>query len=159
MKLHAHVTVYVPRPPRAVFDAAVASENMSRLLLRFGPIPGVVRVELPEGKQLVAGITRSVFMTDGTTMHEEVIVVLPPTAASPGRHEYRWAHAPAPPFSLLIKGAHAVWTFRAEREGTRVDWYYTFDLTTPLAYVLAAPAIALFRRWMDRALGRLGDLK
>lgn len=159
MLLHTRVSLYVPRPPLAVFDAAVASDNMPRLLLAFGPIPGVARVELPAGSALAAGVSRQISLTDGTTMQEEVMALQPPSAAGPGRHEYRWKHPPAPPFSLLIRGAHAVWTFRAEGDGTQVDWLYTFTPTNALGYVLATPVIALFRRWMQRGLTRLHDLK
>lgn len=158
MQLVARVSVFVPRPPQAVFDYAVANENISQLLQKFGPIPGVSSAHIPPGQSLAAGVHREVAMTDGSKMHEELIAVQPPSAGQPGRHEYRWLHPPAPPFSLLIKGAHALWTFTAERDGTRVDWTYTFTLTTPVAYPPAALAIAIFRRWMDRALARLRDV-
>ena len=155
MKLDARVTVYVPRSPQEVFDFAVANENMPGLLRVFGPIPGVIKVELLDGSILSKGARRLVSMSDGTTMREEVLELTPPTSSTPGRHEYRWMHAPAPPFSLLVKSGHADWTFSAERDGTRVNWDYQFELTSPLAYPLAAPAIALFRGWMQRAIDRL----
>ena len=45
-----------------------------------------------------------------------------------------------------------------ERYGTRIDWSYEFELRTPLAYTIALPMSALFRRWQKRALARIRDL-
>jgi hypothetical protein len=36
--------------------------------------------------------------------------------------------------------------------GTRVTWNYVFELQSPLAYPLALPIIALFKRWMAQGL-------
>ena len=155
MQLDAHVTAYISRPPPEVFDAAVACEKMPHMLRSFGPIPGVTKAELLEGKSLAPGVRRQVSMTDGSKMMEEILAIQPPSSSAPGRHEYRWMHAPAPPFSLLIRSGHASWAFTPERDGTRVDWRYKFELTTLFAYPLAVPAIALFRRWMQQGLDRL----
>lgn len=150
MKLDTRATVHVQRPPEEVFDFAVANQSLPRLLLPFGPIPGVTAVELIEGSELRAGGRRRVSMTDGSAMIEEILAL-----DRPLRHEYRWTHPPPAPFSLLIRSGHAVWDFAPERGGTRVEWRYTFELTSPLALPLAAPAVALFRRWMGRALERI----
>jgi uncharacterized protein YndB with AHSA1/START domain len=155
MKLDARATVHVPRPPEQVFDFAVANQNLSRMLQRKGPIPGVTGAELiaegeSGGTELRAGARRRVSMTYGSTLIEEVIAL-----DRPQRHEYRWAHPPPPPFSLLIRGGHATWTFVPDRGGTRVDWLYTFELASPLALPLAAVAVALFKSWMGDGLARL----
>lgn len=150
MKLDARATVHVPRPPEEVFDFAVANQNLSRMLQRKGPIPGVTGAELVEGSELRAGARRRVSMTDGSSLIEELIALDRPRV-----HEYRWAHPPPAPFSLLIRGGHATWTFKPEGGGTRVDWLYTFELASPLALPLAAVAAALFRSWMQQGLARL----
>ena len=58
----------------------------------------------------------------------------------------------------LVRRGEASWTFAPEGDGTRVVWHYTFELTSPLAYPVAALVMILFRRWMASGLERLAAL-
>jgi uncharacterized protein YndB with AHSA1/START domain len=144
MKLSTRASVEVSRPPEAVFDVATDPARIPGLMKKLGPIPGVLGID-PE-----TGSTRAVRMSDGSTMREEVTV-----ADRPRDYRYRWLNPPKAPFSLLVRGGAADWSFRPNRGGTTVDWTYTFELTTPLVYPLAAPVILLFNRWMRAALAEL----
>jgi hypothetical protein len=155
MQIRVAAAVEVERPPGEVYDFAVAEASFPRLVHALGPIPGIVRVEMEGGRPLERGAHRRVTMSDGSEVLEEVL-----DAERPRRHRYRWLRPPAPPFNLLVRTGEGDWRFSPAGGGTRVDWTYTFDLTSPLVYPLAAAALALFRRWMQRALDRIpGELQ
>jgi hypothetical protein len=155
VQLKVHASHDIAAPPEKVFDFAVALENLPRILQGYGPIPGIVAIELlPDGpRPLATGSKRRVRMSDQSEILEEVL-----TLDRPHRHGYRWLNAPAPPFSLLVRRGEAEWLFAASSRGTRVDWTYTFELTSPLAAPLAAVVMVLFKRWMQRGLERIGPL-
>src|SRR5688572_9277638 len=125
MKLTTRATIEIPRPPEAVFDVATDHGRLPGIMKKTGPIPGVVSIE-PE-----AGAKRAVKMSDGSVMREEI------TASDrPHSYRYRWLNPPAAPFSLLVRSGESDWRFAAAGAGTRVEWTYTFGLTSPLAYPL-----------------------
>ena len=78
----------------------------------------------------------------------------PPTSPRSCTAAYRWLKPPAFPFSLIVRHGEGDWHFSAANGGTRIDWEYTFELTSPLAWPLAAAVMLIFRRWMQRALLR-----
>ena len=55
----------------------------------------------------------------------------------------------------MIRGAVAVWCFAPNARGTRIDWNYCFELTSPLAAPVALLVIAIFKRWMQRGLSEV----
>ena len=60
------------------------------------------------------------------------------------------------PFSWLVRHAVSDWRFAAAGTGARIDWTYTFTLTTPLAWPFARIAVWLFGRAMD---GNIAGIK
>lgn len=149
MNLHTQTSATASGKPDAVFGRAIDSARFPAMYLAFGPIPAIVGVdELGAGPAL--GSKRRVKMSDGSAIEEELVVFERPT-----RYGYRWLTRPKPPFGWLIAGAVADWTFSPDGDGTRVDWGYTFTLTSPLAAPLALIVMAIFRRWMAKALARL----
>jgi hypothetical protein len=151
VKLKVHASHVVGAPTEKVFDFAVASENLPRILRGLGPIPGITSIEMLDGAALAPGARRRVRMSDGSDILEEVTAL-----DRPRRHSYRWLNAPAAPFSLLVRRAEADWIFTASAQGTRIEWTYRFELTSPLAAPLAALVMILFKRWMRRGLERIG---
>jgi hypothetical protein len=147
VKLRARAEVHVPKPPEAVFDFATACETFPRILLPLGPVPGIAKAEMLGAGAPRAGARRRIGMTDGSTIDEEILAF-----DRPGLHRYRWLNRPAPPFSWLVRGGEAEWTFAPSQGGTRIVWTYAFELTTPLVAPLGAAVIAVFRRWMMRGL-------
>jgi hypothetical protein len=142
--------VDVDRPVDEVYDFAVAADNFPRLLRALGPIPGIALITMEDGRPLEDGAQRSVTMSDGSVVRELIVA-----AHRPSRHCYRWTEPPAAPFNLLVRPAEGDWRFHPTGRGTRIDWVYTFDLTTPLAAPLAALVLLLFRRWMQHGLDRI----
>jgi hypothetical protein len=152
MQLHTVAKVSIPRPIERVFDFAVDGANFARIMQPLPPIPGVAGCELIDAPAPTPGVKRRVTMTDGSVVLEELLEL-----ARPERQRYRWLNAPAFPFSLLVRGAEARWTF-AERLGqTAVEWHYTFELTSLLAYPAARLVVFAMRRWMAQALEGLRD--
>jgi uncharacterized protein YndB with AHSA1/START domain len=152
MKLETRASVEIDRPPDVVFDVATDAASMPRFLLARAPIPGVVAVEM-EGPAR-AGARRRVSLSDGSVMGEEITVL----DRDAGAYGYRWLDRPPAPFSLLVRGAEARWTFSAAGAGTRIDWVYALELTSRLACPPALVARWLFRRWMAAGLATLRGL-
>jgi uncharacterized protein YndB with AHSA1/START domain len=147
VELVTRASTVVPRPIDAVFDFATDPTKLSSFMKPLLPIPGVQQVTVDGDGVSRAGARRRVGMSDGSVMGEEILALDRPRA-----HAYRWLNPPKAPFSLLVRGATAEWTFAPEGGGTRIDWVYTFQLTTPLIYPLAALVLARFRGWMSAAL-------
>lgn len=147
MDIKTRASVKVPRPVDAVFDFATDPASFSRFMKARAPIPAVTGVTVDGDGVSRTGATRRVAMSDGSTMGEEILAL-----EHPRRHAYRWLNAPKLPFSLLVRTARADWTFAAENGGTRIDWVYSFELTTPFVAPLAVLTLKLFQRWMDAAL-------
>jgi hypothetical protein len=144
MQIHAVARVHVQASPEEAFDAANDESKFAERMQKKGIFPGVTGVEpAGEGK-------RRVFLSDGSTMIEEIL-----ERRRPERVRYRWDSKPKPPFSWLIRDAEAIWTFSARAGGTDVEWRYVFELTTALVYPLAAPVLLGFRGWMQTALDRV----
>ncbi|MBM4321617.1 MAG: SRPBCC family protein [Deltaproteobacteria bacterium] len=151
MKVEKQATVEVQAPVDQVFDFAADHENFHRFVGKKGILPGVVGSEtIGEGKY-EPGCRRRLTMTDGSEMVEEVVA-----CARPSCFVYRWGSRPKPPFSLLVRGAEARWTFAATQGGTRVCWQYALELTTPLVWPLATLVMVAFGTWMEAALSGLG---
>lgn len=150
MKVSKRAAFEVERPIEEVFDFATACDGFQLFLFPFGPIPGVAGSRMVDAPAPRTGARRDVQLTDRTTINEILLAY-----DRPSRHGYRWLNLPAPPFSLLVKGAEANWTFSPTAKGTHIAWVYEFELTSPLAVVLAVPVLWFFRGWMQRGLERL----
>jgi hypothetical protein len=142
----------VAEPPETVFDFAVACETFPRVLLALGPLPGIVRAEMRDGAAPAPGALRSIYLSDGTMVEEEVLA-----HERPVRHRYRWTRPPAPPLGWLVRDGEGEWAFAASPRGTRIRWSYRFELSHFLASPLAWPVVLLFRLWMSRGLTRIRD--
>jgi hypothetical protein len=153
MKLTTSAAIEIARPREEVFDVALDATRLPRIMKPVRPIPGVVAVEMDGGAAPAAGARRRVTMSDGSVMGEEITALERPRA-----YAYRWLNRPAAPFDLLVRTAAADWTFREADRGARVEWIYTFELTSPLAWPAAWAATRLFARWMRAALAELQTL-
>ncbi|MFA5941340.1 MAG: SRPBCC family protein [Sinimarinibacterium sp.] len=149
MKLTARASVQIPESADRVFDFATSCEGFPRFIWAFGPIPGITRAEMIGGQSPKAGAERHIHMTDGNVVEEELL-----TYDRPSRHRYRWLKPPAFPFSLIFCAAEGDWRFTTANGGTRIDWDYSFELTSIFSLPLAAPLLLVFRRWMQRTLLR-----
>ena len=151
VQLQLHTTIEVGATPERVFDFLSAPDVFVRVLRPLGPIPGGASSELLDGATTLApGVRRRVGLTDGTSLEEQVL-----DHDRPRRQRYRWGHAPQGPFGLIIRGAEADWRLTSSGpsgQGTRIDWDYAFELSSPLVAPLGWLVLRLFERFMQRGL-------
>jgi hypothetical protein len=152
LRIETGTEIEVARPQAEVFDFAVACETFPRVLLAFGPLPGVTKAVMRGDAVPAAGALREIQLSDGSTVEEEVLVL-----DRPACHRYRWTRPPAPPLGWLVRSGEGEWRFSPSAQGTRIAWRYRFELSHALAAPLALPVVALFRRWMARGLARVRD--
>lgn len=149
MKVTTQATIDIAAPPAAVFDDAAADyAGFAAVFPGYGLIPKIEKITLEEGEQLTEGSIRLIHNGDGSVLRERVEVLRRPEA-----HVYVLSGFVFP-FSLLVREATGAWLFEPAGQGTRVVWNYDFELTSFLAWPLAAPIIWLFFRGaMRRSLG------
>ncbi len=113
-------------------------------------IPSVTRVEVQGELPQKVGTLRTVTTADGTQVTERVDVFDPPR-----EHTYTLSGF-RPPNSFLFRGAQGRWLLSAEGSGTRIEWHYSYELSTPLVYPLVWLVIGIFwRRAMQDCLQRM----
>jgi hypothetical protein len=100
-----------------------------------------------DGQPLRTGARRLIEMSDGAILMEDIVAY-----ERPSRHRYRWTQGLRPPAKFLVSAGEAEWIFTERGASTRIDWSYTFDLTTPLVYPLALIMVSQFRGWMVQQL-------
>lgn len=138
MHLDLIVSRHMPAPPEAVFALATDAARFPSLFRGYGPIPALRRITLHG--PLAVGVTRDVEGEDGACMLETVTTLEPAR-----RHAYTLSRLRAP-LSWLVRAGHADWTFATSGTGTDVTWRYRFELTSVLAWPIAAPLLQVFMR-------------
>jgi hypothetical protein len=139
--------------PRTAFYAwlvpGVFSNQLETVLRDAASLPGVERTTGTTGPWDVAGSTRIVHLTDGTSCRETV-----QEATSPDYFAYRLTEFSSPPVAALVKEAVGQWWFTDEGGGTHAKWTYTAESTNDLAIVVLNPVIKiLWNHYMTAALG------
>jgi hypothetical protein len=152
MEISAKRSIVVPRPQNEVFEFCTQNDTFERTLRPLGPIAGVAKVELRDGDIVQTGAHRTITLTDGSVLEEEVLDYTPPE-----RHQYRWKKGLKPPFSWLVHSGTGCWEFSPVNGGTQIEWSYVFELRSSLAYPIAFPIIALFERWLAQGLGNIAS--
>ena len=129
----------------AVYALAIDAQRFPAVFTGYGPIPGLRRITL-HGDPAV-GTTRDVEDNAGVVMRERI------DALEPGRRHAYTLSGLKPPFAWLVRVGHADWTFAPAGNATDVAFGYEFELTSPLAWPLAAPLLRVFMRGaMQRCL-------
>lgn len=142
MQVKIQASVQIPKPPEDVFDYAMDLNTLGKVFRGKGPIPDIVKMEIEGGGPIQAGAVRLVTMSDGSVLVEGIL------EHERGRcHRYRIERGIKPPLSLLVRWGEGEFLFTLSEEGTQLDWNYTYELTTPLVYPLAAPILKLFLCW------------
>jgi len=145
MAIHLRAERRIAASPEAVYALAIDAQRFPAVFTGCGPIPGLRRITL-HGEPAV-GTTRDVEDNAGVVMHERI------DALEPGRrHAYTLSRL-KPPFAWLVRVGHADWTFTPSGNATDVVFSYEFELTSALAWPLAAPLLGVFMRGaMQRCL-------
>jgi len=148
MDVNLRATRHFRAPPEAVFALALDPVRFPATFRGFGPIPAIRAITLHAPPAV--GSTRELANSDGSRPLERITALEPPH-----RHAYVLSNLNVP-FSWLVRAGHADWSFVPDAGGTAVTWRYRFELTSPLAWPLAAPLLhAFFAAAMRRCLAAM----
>jgi hypothetical protein len=151
MDVRLEAEIEVAAKPAAIFDAVNDAAGAPHIYAGHGPVPAVTEMRYEGDGQPKLNALRQVHTADGNVLEEQLVVYDRPRA-----HSYT-LRGFSLPFSLLIREARADWRFdeMAGAVATRVHWTYTFTLTTPLVWPVAALFLhTVFHGWMLGCLGR-----
>ncbi len=111
-----------------------------------GPVPAVRGTSGQDGRWDVVGRSRSVHLSDGSVVREEIMASDPSGGARPTGNVATFTYRVSGfsgPLGLLAKEAHGTWRFKqVSPEMTAIQWTYTFVPknwlgSVPLRLVLA----------------------
>lgn len=149
MPHHVAVTVRgrVRAPIQDVFHFVVAEDVLPKVLLGYGPVPGVVATSGNTGPWDVPGSMRTIHLKNGDTAREQVTDFQPPSYFA-----YRVSD-----FTFVLKHlatqGRGQWWFTSGEGGTHVKWTYTFmarsAFTQPFLRIFA---LLLWRGYMRVAI-------
>jgi len=140
------VSATTTAPPERAFDVIVPID-LSSIFQRWFFIPGVDGVRDQTGPWDAAGQTRTVLLSDGTSVQEQLTKVERPTGFS-----YRVGPFPRP-LGLLARGATGSWSFAPEPDGsTSINWTYSFDPAPGRAWLVRLLIAPAWRRYAQRGL-------
>jgi hypothetical protein len=135
------------RAPRAAAFACIAPIDLSKIFPRYGPLPAVVGTSDESGAWDHVGATRTVNLSDGSSVREEL------TAYVEGeRFLYRLSPVKSP-LRFVVRYAAGAWEFTDQPEGvTHVRWTYTFHPRQGRRWLVSAFLRPLWERYQRRAL-------
>ena len=144
MELSATASIEIGAPRLEVFT--FLTHNFPDYLDGWLLYPAVTSAEV-HGHTLVPGVGRTIGLSDGSRLEEEVRLHDPPTV-----HTYRWRGGLRFPNSLVVAAGAGFWRLEDRGEGTGVEWTYTFELTSPLWWPVGKLLLWGYRQWMRRGL-------
>lgn len=146
--------IAVPRAPLFAWLVPGVFDTELNTVLRAGyGFPGTEWTSGTTGPWDVPGSYRTIHLTDGSTVREEVTA-----ADAPDHFAYVVSNFTNPILRRLVKEARGQWWFTDDCPGTKVKWLYEFEGTSALATLLLTPAIKiLYRRYMVAAVQRIKE--
>ena len=148
------VTASIAAPRAALYAwliPGVFSTELDTVLRDEAGLPGVTRTTGTTGPWNVAGSTRIVHLSDGTTCRETVKV-----STAPDYFAYRLTEFSSRLIGRLVQEANGQWWFTDEGAGTKAKWTYTAEARSPLGMPILVPVIRiLWRRYMSAAIRRI----
>lgn len=146
------VSADVQAPLSHVFAVAVPVD-LTKVMLKRGPLPGVRSIEGQTGPWNQAGQSRRIHLTDGSSVHEVMTEYVRNVSFS-----YRVTGFSGP-FGALIDHAKGDWRFTEAGPATHIDWTYTFTPRSGLAApILRLIVRALWPGYIGAALARIKAL-
>jgi hypothetical protein len=135
--------------PTEAFDRLIAAPLPDVFARRFAAFPSVREVtDAPEVWGTV-GQTRTIVLTDGSTLRETLTAVDRP-------HQYSYLlddiHGALGPFVRTVDG---VWSVTPEGTGARIGWAWTLHAKAPPARLTLNVIGRMWKGYADRALAEL----
>jgi hypothetical protein len=116
-----------------------------------GPLPGVVRVTNQTGPWDTIGQTRTLNLSDGSSVVETIT-----DADSPEFFAYNLSDF-TKLFGGLVSGARAEWRFEPEGTGTSIRWTYTFHGKPGRGWIVAIIVRLFWAGYMARVLPPIAE--
>lgn len=146
-----HTTVGIaPATPKRTFDILTPSDP-TRFYPKFRVIPATIAVENQTGKWDAVGQTRTLKLSDGSSVVETTTDV-----ERPGYFGYELTHF-TKIFRPLMDHARAEWRFDAVTGGTRITWSYTFFGRPGRRWIVALIIRFAWSAYMDKVIVGLVD--
>jgi hypothetical protein len=117
---------------------------------RFAAIPPIKQVRDQDGTWGTPGQTRTILLSGGGTMREELVEV-----TKPSRFAYRLTHVTGP-MKALVRSIDGAWEFERAGTGVRVTWSWTVH---PRGRIGSASMPALRRMWTSYARRNFENLE
>lgn len=141
------LTDHVRVPVQDVFRFVTAKDVLPKILLGYGPLPGVVSTSENTGPWHVPGSYRMVHLKNGSSAREELTDYQPPTYFA-----YRTSDFTSV-LKYVVSQGRGQWWFSPDEQGTRVKWTYTFTARSRFTQaVLMVFVLLLWRGYMRGAL-------
>lgn len=113
---------------------------------KFGPLPAVVGVRDQTGSWDTVGRSRTLLLSDGSSVVETIT-----DADSPTYFAYELSRF-TKLFGRLVAGARAEWRFERMDSGTSIRWTYTFRAKPGRGWIVALIVRLFWERYMTRVL-------
>lgn len=146
-RVTARVSRRLTDPPERVFERLVPID-LSTIIKRWGPLPGVAGVRDQTGEWDHVGASRTVMLEDGSTAREELTAFNPP-------HHFGYTLTFGSPTSLLApEAAGTWWMWPAEGGGTELEWAWAIAPRRGAGPFVELALAPMWRRYADQALER-----
>jgi hypothetical protein len=145
MASSARAEGFAPAKPDRTF-AIVTPSDPTRFYPKYGPLPAVVAVRNQTGAWDAAGQSRTLVLSDGSTVVERLTVVEPPR-----RFAYRLSDFTGA-FGNLVAFAEAEWDFDASVVGTRIRWTYSYHAQPKRGWIVRVIVRVFWARYMKKVL-------
>jgi hypothetical protein len=139
-----------PADPARTFDILTPSDP-TRFYPKFRIIPATVRVENQTGGWDAVGQTRTLRLSDGSSVRETTTDV-----ERPGFFAYELSHF-TKAFGPIVDHARAEWHFDAVEGGTRVTWTYTFFARPGRGWIVSLIVKLAWAAYMRKVMPGLVD--
>ena len=151
-RIRARASITIARSREDVFDYVIAPDTIAEVFHGHGPIPGATKAEMVSDGGMCKGATRRVYNSDGSVIDEDIVDLERPRLQS-----YRLKSGMRFPFTMLVRSAGGQWDLSEDGDRTRIDWTFTFDLTTPYVWPIAVGIKRDFGTAMRKALECMRD--
>ena len=144
-RVPVRVTRRIAVPPEELFER-FAPIDLSTIIKRWGPLPGVKGVRDQTGDWDRPGVSRTVVLDDGSTAKEELVAYNPP-------HHFGYELTFGAPTSALASNAAGTWFFHpAGDSGTDLEWMWAFAPRPGAGLVVELVLAPLWRRYAEQTL-------
>ena len=150
-----HVTItltdHVRVPVQDVFRFVTAKDVLPKILLGYGPLPGVVSTSGNTGPWHVPGSFRMVHLKNGSSAREELTDYQPPSYFAYQTSDFTSV------LKYVVSQGRGQWWFTPDERGTRVKWTYTFTARSRFTRPVLVIFVSLL--WRGYMRGAMREIK